>query len=62
MKERLKKEYCGRIIIILKSEMNAKNKITATAALAVTVLRYSFRTTNWRLQTTEQLTGKLERH
>ena len=28
--------------MILKSEMNAKNKITAIGALAVTVMRYSF--------------------
>jgi hypothetical protein len=34
--------------MILKYEMNAKNKITATGALAVPVLRHSFSTINWR--------------
>ena len=38
MKERLKQEYSRRLRIILKSELNARNKITAIAALAVPVL------------------------
>jgi len=42
MKERLKKEYTRRLSMILKSELNAQNKITAIGALAVPVLRYSF--------------------
>jgi hypothetical protein len=32
MKEGLKKEYTRRLRIILKSELNAKNKITAIGA------------------------------
>jgi hypothetical protein len=42
MKERLKQEYRRKLRMILKSELNARNKITATGALAVPVLRYSF--------------------
>jgi len=42
MKERLKWEYNRRLRMILKSELNARNKITAIGALAVPVLRYSF--------------------
>jgi hypothetical protein len=42
MKGRLKQEYNRRLRMILKSELNARNKITATGALAVPVLRYSF--------------------
>jgi hypothetical protein len=38
MKERLKKEYTRRLRMILKSELNAKNKITAIGTLAVPVL------------------------
>ena len=34
--------------MIMKSELNVKNKITAIGALAVTVLRYSFGTINLR--------------
>jgi len=33
--------------MILKSELHAKNKITAVGALAVPVLRYSFDIINW---------------
>ena len=36
--------------MILKSELHAKNKITAVGALAVPVLRYSFDIINWRLE------------
>jgi hypothetical protein len=49
MKERLKEEYTRRLRMVLKSELNAKNKITAIGTLAVPVLRYSFGIINWRL-------------
>jgi hypothetical protein len=39
MKGRLKKEYTRRVKIVLKSELNAKSKITAMGALTVPVLR-----------------------
>jgi len=35
MKGRLKQEYSRRLKMILKSELNARNKITAIGALAV---------------------------
>ena len=38
------------IIMILKYELNARNKITAIGALAVPVLRYSFGIINWRTE------------
>ena len=50
MKERLKKEHSRRLRMILKFELNAKNKITAIGALAAPVLRYSFGVINWRLE------------
>jgi hypothetical protein len=37
------------LYILLKTELNAKNTITATAALAVPVLRYSFGIISWKL-------------
>ena len=58
MKERLKKEYSSRLRIILKSELKAKNKITANGALTIPVLRYSFGIINWRLDK-KRLRGKL---
>ena len=36
--------------MIMKPEMNVKNKITAVGASAILVLRYSFGTINWRLE------------
>ena len=50
MKERLKKEYSRRLRMILKSELNATNKITTIGALAVPILRYSFGIINWRTE------------
>jgi hypothetical protein len=49
MKERLNEECTRRLRMILKSELNAKNKITAIGALAIPVSRYSFGIINWRL-------------
>jgi hypothetical protein len=50
MKERLKKEYTMRLRMILKSELNAKNKIIAIGALPIPVLRCSLGIINWRLE------------
>jgi hypothetical protein len=50
MEERLKQEYNRRLRMILKSELNARNKITAIGALAVPVLGYSFGVINWRTE------------
>ena len=52
MKQRLKHKYSRRLRMILKSELNARNKITAIGALAVPVLRYSFGIINWRIEET----------
>jgi hypothetical protein len=40
--------------MILKSELNARNKITAIGALAVPVLRYSFGIISWRNEEIKQ--------
>jgi len=61
MKERLKQEYNRKLRMILKSELNARNKITAIGALAVPVLRYSFGIINWRTEDIKKLTEKPER-
>jgi hypothetical protein len=62
MNERLKKEYTRRLKMILKSELNAKNKITAIGTLAVPVLRYSFGIINWRVEEIKNLIGKPGRY
>jgi hypothetical protein len=46
MNERLKKEYIMRLRMILKPELNAKNKITAIGASAIPVLTQSFSVIN----------------
>jgi hypothetical protein len=62
MKGRLKQEYNRRLRMILKSELNARNKITAIGALAVPVLGYSFGIINWRIEDIKKLTEKPERY
>ena len=42
MKERLKKEHPRRLRMMMKYELNAKNKIKEIGALAVLELRYGF--------------------
>ena len=58
MKERLKREYNRRLRMILKSELNVRNKITAIGALAVPVLRYSFGIINWRTEEIKKIERK----
>jgi len=58
MKESLKQEYSRRLILVLKSELNARNKITAIGALAVPVLRYSFGIINWRTEEIKKIDRK----
>jgi len=58
MKEILKQEYNRRLRMILKSELNARNKITAIGALAVPVLRYSSGVINWRSEEIKNIDRK----
>jgi len=58
MRERLKKEYGRRLIMIPKSELNARNKITAIEALAIPVLRYCFGIINWRIEEIKKIDRK----
>ena len=50
------------LILVLGTELSAKNKIQAISSLAVTVLRYSFGIINWlqeELQKLDRKTRKL---
>ena len=47
MKERIKKEYYHRIKRILKTQLNAKNKILAINSLAIPVISYSYGIVKW---------------
>ena len=44
--------------MILKSELNARNNITAIWALTVPVLRYSFAIINWRIEEIKKMDRK----
>jgi hypothetical protein len=44
--------------MIQKSELNAKNKITAIGALAVPVLRHSFGVIDWRSEEIKEIDRK----
>jgi hypothetical protein len=50
MKESLNKEYITGLKLILKSELNAENKTTATGALVIPILRYRFATIKCELE------------
>ena len=44
--------------MIMKSELKTRNKITATEALVVTILRYSFGIINWRNEEIKKIDRK----
>ena len=50
MKEKIRKEYYRRIRLVLKSELNATNKIDAINTLAVPVVTYSYNIINWKME------------
>ena len=57
-KEKLKKEYLRRMILVLDTELSTMNKIQAIGSLAVPVLRYSFGTVNWHQEELQKLHRK----
>ena len=55
MKGKVWKEYKRRVQLVLKSELNARNKITAINTLAVPVIVYSYCIINWKLDEIQDL-------
>ena len=49
MKVKIRKEYKRRLKLVLKSELNARNKIVAMNTLAVPVILYSYGVIDWKL-------------
>lgn len=49
MKEKIRKEYYRRIRLVLKTELNSKNRIEAINTLAIPVVQYSFNIINWNM-------------
>ena len=55
MKVRIRKEYKRRIKLVLKSELNARNKIAAINTTAVPVILYSYGVIDWKLDEIQDL-------
>ena len=55
MKVKIKKEYKRRIKLVLKSELNARNKIAAINTLVVPVILYSYGLIDWKLNEIQDL-------
>ena len=49
MKVKIGKEYKRKIKLVLKSELNIRNKIAAINTLAVPLILYSYGVTDWKL-------------
>ena len=58
MKEKVRKECYRRIKMILKSELNSCNKITAINALAIPVVSYSLNVINWQMKEISKMDEK----
>ena len=58
MKEKIRKEYYRRIRLVLKSELNAANRIDALNTLAVPVVTYSFNIINWKMEELKKVDRK----
>ena len=62
MKEKVKKEYIRRVRAVLRTELTAKNKITAIGALAVPVLQYGFAILDWKMKEIKALDIKTRKY
>ena len=58
MKVKIRNEYKRRINLVLKSELNARNKIAAINTLAVPVILYSYGVIDWKLDEIQDLDRK----
>ena len=58
MKEKVRKEYYRRIRLVMKTELNSKNRIEAINSLAIPVVQYSFNILNWNLSELQRLDTK----
>ena len=58
MKEKIRKEYNRRVRLILRTELNGRNKIEAINSLAVPVLQYSFGIIDWKISELKKIDTK----
>ena len=58
MKEKIRKEYYRRVRLIVRSELNGKNKIEAIDSLAIPTVQYSFGIIDWKYSELKKLDSK----
>ena len=58
MKEKIRREYYRRVGLILKSELNAINRIAAINSLAVPAITYGINVINWQMNDIKKLETK----
>ena len=58
MIEKMRKEHYMRVRLILKSELNAVNRIAAINSLAIQVITYSMNILNWKINDLKRLDTK----
>ena len=61
LKQKLKKELVRRTQLILKTELNSKNRITAINTLAIPVITYSFNIIDWNLSEVKKIDVKVRK-
>ena len=61
MKEKLRKEFIRRVRIIMKTELNSKNRINAINTIAVPVISYSFDIIKWNLDEIKRIDTKIRK-
>ena len=58
MKEKIRKEYNRRVRLILRTELNGRNKREAINSLAVPVVQYSFGIIDWKISQLKKIDTK----
>ena len=58
MKEKIRKEYYRRVRLIVRSELNGRNKIEAINSLAIPTVQYSFGIIDWKYSEIKKLDSK----
>ena len=61
MREKIRKECFRRVRSILRSELNARNRIYAINSLALTLVTYSFTLINWSLTEIKKIDIKIRK-
>ena len=55
MKEKIRKEYYRSVGLIVRSELNGRNKIEAINSLAIPTVQYSFGIIDWKYSELKKL-------